>query len=376
MIVTIARMFRGVAGCVALAGALILPRSALAERTIDLPFVEHFDHDDYEDLVWVTGGATHAWQPTGGWSGGAARFTRPTADNSYSGLGSFVGLAGDHAQQINVRVLVRHGIDYLSHFAGAKFMIVVRDPSDSDHQRPMLYDGRVNDGTREVLSYAPALGTLSQWDNDDDGGCWMSDHERFRAYPGHYLDDWVCLELEFVPATGHANLYLTTRDDAFHGLYLTKIPMEGCAYSTPQTGGGFSYVDIIGGYFNTATPAGPNRYFEFDELQIDDHYIGPPPGFVAAPGCTTASTDCQQPPACHTAAGASCSAGSCTYPAAADGTSCAAGTCSGGTCVASDGGAPSASSGCGAGNAGVLGALSALVIGFLLAARRRRSSQA
>lgn len=355
---------------VALAGALLLPHSALAERAIDLPFVEHFDQNDYSDVIWVTGGATHSWQSTGGWSGGAARFTRPTTGNSYSGLGSFVGLANDNAQQINIRVLVRHGTNYLSDFAGAKFMIVVRDPNDSDHQRPMLYDGMMNDGTRDVLSYAPALGTYCQWDNDDYGGCWMSDHETFKAYPGHYLDDWVSIELEFIPATGYANLYITTRDNAFHGLYLTKIPMEGCAYSTPQTGGGLDYVDIIGGYFNNPTPAGANRYFEFDELQVDDHYIGPPPGFVV-PACATAA-DCQQPPACHAAAGASCNAGSCAYTAAPDGTSCAGGACSGGACVAADAGGSQFSSGCGAAGAGVFEPLSALVVWLLFATRRRR----
>ena len=50
---------------------------------------------------------------------------------------------------------------------------------------------------------------------------------------------------------------------------------------------------------------------------------------------TTAPVSCTSPPACHNASGATCdtSTGTCTYPAAADGTICGSGqVCNGGAC--------------------------------------------
>jgi hypothetical protein len=47
-----------------------------------------------------------------------------------------------------------------------------------------------------------------------------------------------------------------------------------------ETGGTWSYVDIIGGYFHAGSEDDPGSYFLIDELVIDDGYIGPPTGFL------------------------------------------------------------------------------------------------
>lgn len=257
---------------------------AMAARDIDLPFYESFDTDAYEtDLVWVAGGASQVHQPSGGWSGGAARFSPPTTGQNMAGIGSLTGLADDNAGQINIRVLIRHGSSYITNFRGTKFMVVVREPNDNTHMRPMIFDDVVNDGARDVLSYAPCIGTTCQYDNDDYSGCWMNGEEGFVMYPGHYLGEWISIEMEFNLTDAVVNLYITTQDGVHTGLYLTQDPTTGCglpAEDMPQTGGAFHYVDIVGGFFNDGGTNDANTYFELDELVVSDSYIGPPDGFV------------------------------------------------------------------------------------------------
>jgi hypothetical protein len=258
---------------------------ALAARDIDLPFYESFDTDSYEtDLVWVGGGASQVHQPTGGWSGGAARFFPPTTGQNVAGIGQLTGLTDDNADQINIRFLVRHGSSYIANFRGAKFIIVVRDPNDAYHNRPMVFDDVESDGTRNVLSYAPCLGTLCKYDNDAYCGQWMTGDESFTLYPGNYFGEWISIESEFNRTTGIHKLYITTQDGNHQGLYLTYDPnADGCEFpDLPQTGGTFNYIDVIGGFYNNGGTNDANTYFELDELVVDDSYIGPPDGFIGS----------------------------------------------------------------------------------------------
>lgn len=262
---------------------IITAKLVICQNSIDLPYTLNFDTYNYDNLVWNNGGATFEHLDDSGWKGGAAKFTPPTEEQSRMGLGRFNNLEDDNADQINIRLLIKHGPNYLTNFASSKFMIVVRDPNNATHQRPMVYDGKANDETNDFLSYAPAIGTVMQWDNNDYGGCWISGDERFKVYPGNYYGEWICLEMEFNLAEGTNKLYITTQDGKFSGLYLTQDAYTGCSFPAedlPQSGGIFSYVDLIGGYFNRPSTSDPDNYVLFDELFIDKKHIGPPQGFV------------------------------------------------------------------------------------------------
>lgn len=241
--------------------AILWSFDASAARSIRLPFVEKFDTDTYQrDLVWITQGATHTWEPSGGWSGGAAKFTPPVTNEGYSGLGSFTGLSGTH---INVRFLIYHGSTYVENEAlQNKALIIWR----GTEQRPMMISRPYNDW----MTYGACDGTTCRYQGGD---FWPDGTDSFRVgNPPNREAQWICVEFEADSSSGIINIYLHTQDGALSGLYVSKT------MGTP--GEQWSYVDIIGGYFHPGGTADANNYFKIDELAISDRYIGPPQGFV------------------------------------------------------------------------------------------------
>jgi hypothetical protein len=250
--------------------ATFLATSATAGRTISLPFEETFDNGDTwtHDLLWVANGASGTHDSTGGWRGGAAKIFPPTnilggENGTYAGMGAFGGL--DH-RRLNVRYLMRIGPTYHTTHQGMpqNKHIIVNKHEGRERGMTMLQEypdapyhtfGAFSDNG-DITYYA----TGAQWPNGDDP---------FKNTD--YLDEWFCIEHEWDLDQGIARVYIWTRDGRLDGLYVTAPKV---------TTSSFSEVQIIGGYFNGYHLSDPNNYIMYDELKIDDGFIGPPDGFL------------------------------------------------------------------------------------------------
>jgi hypothetical protein len=255
-----------------------------AAHATSLPFEETFDTSGYaNDYVRITGGATHQWLPNGGWRGGAARFTPPTVDQQYSGLGQFTGLNTSNApfKQLNVRFLIYHGRTYASLTPGRNKLLILNrvDPQTNERAtRAILtewkYDSR-------WVTYGPCHNIVCIYEGGDN---WPTGSERYRlgTGPSERSEEWISVEFEADILSGEINLYIHTQDGVHNGLYVSQsMDVDENAPNDLQTV--WQYIDMLGGYFNYSSPSDPDNYFMFDELRIDNQYIGPPAGFLADP---------------------------------------------------------------------------------------------
>ena len=243
-----------------------------AARNISLPFAEDFDSNDYSDLLWTSQGATHTWLSSGGWSGGAAKFTPCVTNEGYSGLGQFLGLSSENTTTLNIRFLIYYGTTYQEYASNTK--LIVSNRTDNVGPRPSIYDSEWVHTTPYFVGLAPCSNTVCQWDNDVDGGYWIHSTDRFKIgdrSDGLREGEWISVEMGVDLTAGTIKLYIYTLDEEFNGLYLTQ---------TTDTGNTYGYVDIIGGYFSPGGTADVNNYFLIDELEMSTSYIGPPAGFV------------------------------------------------------------------------------------------------
>lgn len=218
-----------------------------------MEFEEKFDTDDYADtMLWLSAGATHTYESTGGWSGGAAKFT-PSTSEGYSGLANF----GDiNARKVNIRFLYYVGSTYNDIADNNKWMIINRDP--------------YADGTRVIIMQHPVathecdVGVCANID------CSYSDYRL-----SDYLEEWICFEFESDLDANLTKVYLTTQDLVYNGTVIESHNM-----SSPETGN-HGTITIIGGYYQGTKAADDNRYIKYDELKISTSgYIGPPAGFL------------------------------------------------------------------------------------------------
>jgi hypothetical protein len=266
---------RALAIAAAAAVALLSANNSHAElRISSLPYVERFDNNNYaSSLVWLTGGATHTWLSSGGWSGGAAKFTPPTSAQSYGGLGQFLlsGLS-NVPEQINVRWLEYHGATWRENANGEKLIILNRSGNGG---RPMIILRESSSGGQTWETMGACDGTVCRYDAGD---FWPDGTDRLKIgnRPVAREHEWISIEFEANTRTGMIRLYVDTQDGSLSGLYIER-PMDD---SGP--GGTWSHVDIIGGYFNGASTPDPENYFLIDELQISSSRIGPPAGFSSA----------------------------------------------------------------------------------------------
>ena len=246
--------------------------SAFAARTIrSLPHEEHFDTNAYaSDIVWTVQGGTHSYQPSGGWKGGAAKFTPPTSGEGVSGLGQFMfsGLS-TIPEQINVRFLVYYGNTWNQYSNGNKLVIMNRD---GNRGRPMVISRAVGSGTSRWETWGACDGTVCRYEGGD---FWPDGTDTFRigTTTNARAHEWVSVEFEANTRTGMIRLYVDSQDGALNGLYIER-PMDDTG-----TGGIWSYIDIIGGYMAQTMRADPENYFMIDELKIASGRIGPPAGF-------------------------------------------------------------------------------------------------
>lgn len=248
---------------------------ALAERPLTgFPFEERFDDDGYaRNLLFVNfkKGAEHAWEPTGGWRGGAARFTPPT-EEGYSGLGQFTRLERIRRDldQINIRFLIWHGKTFPREAPRNKLIIANRFHNVGKALRPMVLSG----DSRYGYYYAPCHGTWCDGPGRDAQPFYVDD----------YVEQWVSIELEAKLKDEEINLYVHTPDGRVKGLIAQNRFIDKNDHR-PLTDNPFSHIDGIGFYWSRVL-VDPKKgyskdtYLKIDELVISDRYIGPPEGFV------------------------------------------------------------------------------------------------
>jgi hypothetical protein len=256
----------------------LVPQPTLAERAITLPFTEDFDSNDYTDLLWVEGSGSHSWESSSGWSGGAAKFVPPSSGPGQYivGLGSFTGL---NESQVNVRVLVYMGATYGESVGSVgygyqnKFIII--DKSDSGNRGMSIFErwdsspfhyspGACDDNT---CHYENGLGP---YDLGDPPVYWPLGTDKFRSTDRQ--EEWFCFELEADLDTQTSTIYIWTQDGVMNGIYKTVPLADGSSY--------YSQVQVIGGFYNGYMTANADTYIMFDEVKIDNQFIGPPDGFL------------------------------------------------------------------------------------------------
>jgi hypothetical protein len=245
----------------------LLPITSFAERVFSsFPMHEDFNANDYNDIVWMTNGARHEWAAHAGWNGGGAAKIFPVTSEGYNALGQF---HFPETEQLNARFLIRHGSAFNSNRLTYSKVIVMNRAGY--RERPMI-GGRYYEagGWR---TYGACDNTVCKYEGGD---YWPDGTDSFRIGdpPNAREEEWICIEFAANSRTGLIQLYITTQDGVHSGLYVDKT-ME-------HPGGTFSWIDVIGGYFNSGSTPGPNNYFMIDELVIDNKYIGPPEGFGVA----------------------------------------------------------------------------------------------
>lgn len=264
---------------------LVVAKPASAERHVrSLPHVETFDTNAYQnDIVWVQQGATQTWMPSGGWRGGAAKFTPVLSGEGMSALGQFM-LSGLNPvpAQINIRFLIYHGATWNQYGPGNKLVIMNRSGNGG---RPMIITRHMGTGTGRWETWGACDGTVCRYEGGDffpDG----TDTLRIGNATGARERQWISVEFEANTTTGMIRLYVDSQDGALSGLYVERHMDDTGA------GGVWSYIDTIGGYMAPAERADPENYFMIDELTIDSRRIGPPAGFnnVTRPNAATGVT--------------------------------------------------------------------------------------
>jgi hypothetical protein len=259
----------------AFALCLAFGSTAQALTVNSFPYTLNFEDSSYaagsqeESITWTTQGATHTWMQTGGWRGsGAAKFTPPTQNEGYSGLGQIH--FGTPQNQINVRFLIKHGSTWREYGPGNKLIILNRE---ENLDRPMVISREYSNQYGTWVTYGACDGTICNYEGND---YWPDGTDSFRIgdLPNNREEEWISVEFEVNASRGTINLYIYTADGVLNGLYTSQ--------NMARSGGAFRYMDILGGYMARAIQAHPDNYFMFDNLVIDTSYIGPPSGFVGA----------------------------------------------------------------------------------------------
>lgn len=270
-------MMRATAICLAL--VVLLVAQAQADRNItSFPWSEDMDTSGYtSDLLRMSTGCSHTYLSTGGWDGGGAARFEVGYDGAYCGLGSLSWTGLGSQSQLNVRIVYWVSTDYAENETRNNKLILVTPQSGT---RPMMFHKQFG-GAGDWIGFAPCDGTVCDYLG---GNSWPETSETFRMGSGTYEQEWVSLEFEMITGTQALNLYVTTRDGLFTGLY------NGSAATLDGWTGGLTGIDTLT-YFNDTpgdhrTP-GAGEYYIIDDVAVSDSYIGPPTGFVSSAAANT-----------------------------------------------------------------------------------------
>ncbi len=263
---------------------LMIASTAMAARNISLPFEERFDNGDTwtHDLTWVACGGQATHYNSGGWQGGHADFKPPESPCTAGingGMSTFGRLQGFSASQVNIRMLLRIGSTYyedLRDGGGGYINKFIDVHGGTGHRYGIL---TINRGPGFL-----ALGVLGDHEvyRYVTGGQWIGDAE-FRIDENGsnaYTDEWICLEYEIRPADNTTRVYIWTQDGRYNGYQIVTNRTQS---------GPISMIDI-GGYYNTYLVNNNSNHLKFDDIRIDDSFIGPPAGFLSGGGSQADNT--------------------------------------------------------------------------------------
>jgi hypothetical protein len=266
-------LFRTALAAMSICTGFLTAMPAYADRQVlSLPHRENFDSSAYQnDIVFVEQGAVHTWMPSGGFQGGAAKFTPTVAARGMSGLGRFdLTRLSPVPAQINVRFMIWHGATW-SQF-GAENKLVILDRIGNS-VRPTITAKHVGTGATRWESWGACDGTACHYK----GGGFVPDLRdslRIGNPPDAREGEWISVEVEANTTTKKINLYVATKDGSVEGLYATHDLVDG------GPAGVWSYIQAIGGYMDEGVPAHPDNFILIDDLVISSTFIGPPTGFV------------------------------------------------------------------------------------------------
>lgn len=227
---------------------LLIPTTAYCDdrHVTSFPFAENFNENNYQDLIWVTNGASHEWVNTQGWQGsGAAKFFPNTADNAYMGLGQFTHFNNNQGvEQLNVRYVVYYGSEWNPGGQQNKVVVMNRssDPEYNDQQsRPMLVTIADDPGNPTWRSFGVCGGEGCAYEG---GQNWPDGTDSFKIAnpPLGRAGEWVSVEMEANTTTGEVKVYIHTRDGELSGVY--------AQYMLEELGYPFRYIDrVLGSRF-------------------------------------------------------------------------------------------------------------------------------
>jgi hypothetical protein len=233
---------------------------------------------DLTGIEWENGGGSINYNATGSWDGGGcAEIIPPTSGQCTNALGSFLGI---NETTLYVAFTVKVGSALYSTAQNIGFgiqnkaIIVLRST------------GVASDRSMLMLESEP-LGSYYAWqacsqDNDNcrfDDGCYRWDpcgNESIRHPPDN---DWIWIKSRFVVG-GLCTVTITERDGT------TKTWNTS---SNATSGGYWSQVQSILGYWNGQNTTSSSNHIYIDNLVIDDADISVPAGFTTG-GDTTSPT--------------------------------------------------------------------------------------
>ena len=249
-----------------LAGMAALPggASALILKT------ENFNSQGYP--VWTTGGATHAYLPTGGWDGnGAARFTVPTSADAYSGttVDNFTP-----SSPVYIRWVLKTATNFHSASDLGKH-IIVNEEGEGDGSRAIMIDHQCDPTHSDLyLGKNVSPGYKAFFPN-----CVFSYDCSSRKFNFNITDGaWITVET-YMEAGQTTRTWITTRDGSLNE-FETSYP--SCNADVFPSGLRWHRINILGTYGGRGGGS-----FILDDLVISTTKIGPPAGFLAGGGGDT-----------------------------------------------------------------------------------------
>lgn len=264
----------------------------------EMPFgqVEKFDADDYADIVFEESfndraqilRRTHV--TAGCYSGGCARFdVRP----GYTAQGDTgILLQHQNGPRINLGYMIYFGRDWITTMSGSghKHVLVYDDVSGGGRNiRPMIAESDVQDaGGARAYRIFRACNNAAGICADEFGFHFpTAAPSRPHAFTiDEHLEEWLYVEFEVV--TGGLNtLYVWSRDGTLRsraGYCDGGVTAEGWDCSNINVAAQPLDYSRILAYFGDRpdNPVTAHSYVLIDNLRVDDAFMGPPAGFVAA----------------------------------------------------------------------------------------------
>jgi hypothetical protein len=259
---------------------IMMPTYCWGQDITFFPFKESFDETGYKTFISTTcqlGGARLDNIEGDLCYGGFGRCIKliPPSSNGQCSLGIGPYALPPNTKKLNIRVLIKIGNQYeetarsVGYNYQNKMFLVLR--SEASQRGMSIFEKR---GDSFWFTFGACEDNSCRYqDGTETGYAWPHQNDTFKS--SLYSDQWVCVEIELDLNEQTSNTYIWTADGKNNGLHI--------AYTPYPEGGGIGYytnIQAIGGFFNGYHVANENAYLMFDELVIDNKFIGPPLGFM------------------------------------------------------------------------------------------------